>query len=242
MASWALASWALNHTGTHKPDTFYLRMSSILDLFEEMERFIGDVSSSPWFFLLLFLVAMFDSVVPIVPSEFSVIAGGVAAGAGTLIDERSVLSLIGVIIVAAAGALIGDSVAYMIGNRSDKLLTRIFFRGERGAKRLDATAGQIRKRGGLLLVTARFIPGGRTAMTFSCGLTAQPFLSWFLRWDVIAVLVWASYASLLGFFVGDAVENQSTALWLAFGLALSVTVLIEIARWMIERIRGGHSE
>lgn len=217
-------------------------MGWAIELFEEMEHFITEVSSSPWFFLLLFLVAMFDSIVPIVPSEFSVIAGGVAAGAGTLIDDRSVLSLILVILVAGFGAFTGDSLAYLIGNRSDKTLTRIFFRGEKGAKRLEATANQIRKRGGLLLVTARFIPGGRTAMTFSCGLTAQPFKAWFMRWDLLASAIWASYAGLLGFFVGDAVENQSTALWLAFGLALSVTVLIEVVRWLIERIRGGHAD
>lgn len=206
-------------------------------LFETMESFIVDVSSSPWFYLLLFSVALFDSVVPIVPSEFSVIAGAVAAGSGTLIDDRPVLSVTLVIVVAAVGAYVGDSLAYWIGRRSDRLLKRVFFRGEKGARRLVATGDQIRRRGGLLLITARFIPGGRTAMTFSCGLTRQPFLAWFTRWDLLATSIWATYAGLLGYFVGDVVENQSTALWLAFGLALSVTILIEAGRWLVERFK-----
>lgn len=210
-----------------------------LDVFHTMEDFIVDASNSPWFYLLLFSVALFDSVVPIVPSEFSVIAGAVASGAGRLIDGRPVLSVVLVIVVAALGAYVGDSLGYWIGNKSDRLLKRVFFRGEKGARRLEATAQQIRKRGGLLLVTARFIPGGRTAMTVSCGLTGQPFLSWFTRWDLLATTIWAGYAGLLGYFVGDAVENQSTALWLAFGLALAVTVLIEAGRWMIARLRSG---
>ncbi|MGI9598460.1 MAG: DedA family protein [Acidimicrobiales bacterium] len=209
-----------------------------LDLFEAMEAFIVDVSSSPWFFLLLFAVALLDSVIPIVPSEFSVIAGAVAAGAGELIDDRPELSIVLVIVVAAIGAYIGDSLAYWIGKRSDRLLKRVFFRGEKGARRLEATGQQIRKRGGMLLVTARFIPGGRTAMTFSCGLTGQPFLAWFTRWDLLATTIWASYAGLLGFFVGDLVEDQSIALWLAFGLALGITVLIEAGRWVIDRVRA----
>ena len=75
-------------------------------------------------------------------------------------------------------------------------------------------------------------------MTISCGLTRQPFLEWFTRWDLLATTLWASYAALLGFFVGDAVENQSTALWLAFGIALSITVLIEAIRWVVDRRRG----
>lgn len=208
-----------------------------VDLFESTEEFITDVSKSPWFFLLLFTVAFVDSFFPVVPSEFTVIAGGVASGAGTLIDDRSVVSLLLVILLGALGAYGGDSFAYWIGRNSDKTIRRWFFRGERGEERLLAAGAQIRKRGGLLLITARFIPGGRTAMTISCGLTRQPFLEWFTRWDLLATTLWASYAGMLGFFVGDAVENQSTALWLAFGIALSITVVIEAVRWIIDRRR-----
>ena len=92
-----------------------------------------------------------------------------------------------------------------------------------------------------MLVTARFIPGGRTAMTFCCGLTEQPFLAWFTKWDLLAATLWASYAGLLGFFVAGAVENQGTAIWLAFGVALSVTVLIEAGRWVFDRMREGRT-
>ena len=152
---------------------------------------------------------------PIVPSEFTVIAGGVASGAGTLIDDRPILSIVLVIITGAFGAYLGDSMAYVLGNRSDRLIKRWFFRGEKGEQRLIATGDQIRKRGGLLLITARFIPGGRTAMTFCCGLTEQPFFTWFTRWDMLATTLWASYAGLLGYLVSDVVENQATALWLS---------------------------
>jgi membrane-associated protein len=210
-----------------------------VDLFESVEELITELSQNPWFFAILFAVALLDSVVPIVPSEFSVIAGGVSAGAGTLIDDRPVLSIVLVIVAGATGAYLGDSLAYWIGGRSDKVLKRIFFRGEKGDDRLFATGEQIRKRGGLLLITARFIPGGRTAMTFSSGLTGQPFWSWFTRWDLLAVTLWASYAGLLGYFVASAVENQTTALWLAFGCALGLTVLIEVVRWLINRRRAG---
>ncbi len=209
-----------------------------VNLFGDLEELITELSQNPWFFLILFVVALLDSVVPIVPSEFSVIAGGVAAGAGTLIDDRPVLSIVLVILSGASGAYVGDSLAYWIGNRSDNLLKRWFFRGEKGEKRLLATGDQIRKRGGLLLITARFIPGGRTAMTFSCGLTGQPFLRWFTRWDILATSLWASYAGLLGYFVASAIENQSTALWLAFGFALGITVLIELGRWLLDRLRN----
>ena len=135
-----------------------------LELLGSVEEFITELSQNPWFLLFLFVVAFLDSVFPIVPSEFSVIAGGVASGSGMLIDDQRVLSIVLVIVLAAVGAYGGDSLAYAIGSRSDKVLRKIFFRGDKGEKRLFATGEQIRKRGGLLLITARFIPGGRTAI------------------------------------------------------------------------------
>jgi membrane protein DedA with SNARE-associated domain len=206
-----------------------------LDLFHQMENLVTETSQSPWFFLLLFSFAFIDSVIPLAPSEFAVIAGGVASGAGTLIDDRPVLSIALVILTGAFGAYCGDSMAYFIGNRSDALAKRVFFRGEKGERRLEAASKQIQRRGGMLLLTARFIPGGRTAMTFSCGLTGQPFLAWFTRWDLLAASLWASYAGLLGYFFGDAFDNQSTALWVAFGTAVSVSISVEVVRWLLAK-------
>jgi membrane protein DedA with SNARE-associated domain len=143
-----------------------------------------------------------------------------------------------VIVIAAFGAFLGDSTAYALGNRYSEQISGVLFRGAKGQDRLARAGDQIRKRGGLLLITARFVPGGRTALTFSCGLTQQPYLNWFLRWDIVAVVIWASYAGLLGFFFGDRFEDDHTrAFWWAFGTALTVTVLIELVRWLRNRIR-----
>jgi len=214
----------------------------LFDVIDAAEEFITDVSTSPWFYLVLFSLVTLDSVIPAVPSEFTVIAGGVAAAAGTLIDGRPVVSVMLVIIVAALAAYTGDSLAYLVGNRSERLVRAIFFRGEKGDARLKATAAQVRKRGGVFLVTARFIPAGRTAMTFSCGLTGQPFWSWFTRWDLLAAVLWAIYVAMLGYFVSGIVEDSSTALWVAFGLALSITALSELYRSRRERRRARQRE
>ncbi|MGI9615365.1 MAG: DedA family protein [Acidimicrobiales bacterium] len=205
----------------------------IQDLTELANSFLGWIetfTSSPWFYAVLFAVAFLDSIIPIVPSETSVILGGIAAGQGEL-------SIILVIAIAAFGAFLGDSAAYGLGNRFSDRIRGVLFRGEKGDDRLMRAGDQIRKRGGLLLITARFVPGGRTALTFSCGLTQQPYKSWFLRWDIIAVIIWASYAGLLGFFFGDRFEDDhTTAFWWAFGTALSVTLLIEVVRWVRGRL------
>ncbi|MEM7339679.1 MAG: DedA family protein [Actinomycetota bacterium] len=207
-------------------------MTELLDLINEVVAYLETLSSTPWYYLVIGAIAFLDSVFPVVPSETTVILGGIAAG-------QNKLSIFLVILIGALGAYAGDSFSYFLGNRTGPYVQRWIFRGEQGQARLERAGEQIRRRGGLLLITARFIPGGRTALTFTCGVTRQPFLQWFTRWDLLAVFVWASYAGLLGFFFGERFEDDHTrAFWWAFGTALSVTALIEVVRYVRGRLRG----
>ena len=204
--------------------------SGIFDFLNGMTEWLGDISAKWWFVLLIFIIALLDSVVPVVPSESTVIIGGIAAGQG---DQVIWL----VILMGATGAFVGDSIAYFLGRRFRPFVTRMLGRknGD-GEEKLAKAADQIDKRGGLLLITARFIPGGRTLMTLSCGATERPYKSWFIPWDIVAATLWASYAGVIGFFFGDLFEdNHSQAFWLAFGTALSITGLIEIVRYFRHR-------
>ncbi len=195
-----------------------------------LTNWLSDVSAARWFLLVIFAIALLDSVIPAVPSETTVIIGGVAAGVG---DQNLLL----VIIAGALGAFIGDNIAYFVGARLSGPIRRRAARRTSLQGKLDWAAGQIRTRGGLLLVTARFIPGGRTALTISCGLTHQP-RGWFVRWVAIAVTIWASYAAVLGAVFGRALKDNHTAAFLvAFGTALAVNIVIEVVRKRRERRR-----
>lgn len=203
-------------------------LSWIGDVFDEVSEWIDDVSSNWWFVLVIFAVAFLDSVFPVVPGETTVIAGGVAAGAG---DQSLGL----VILFGALGAFLGDNLAYTIGHHFEGRVRRWAERKPARSARLDGAAAQIRKRGGMLLITARFIPGGRTILTVSSGITDQP-RRWFAVWVGIAGLIWASYAAILGYIFGQAFEDDHTlAFWLAFGTALSITAIVEIIRWIRDR-------
>ena len=191
---------------------------------------LKDFSSSPWFYVIIFVIALLDSVLPIVPSETLVIIGGVSAGLGELW-----LPL--VIICGTTGAFIGDNLSYLIGREASDWVMRRQTRTEKGAKRMAKIVKQVHERGGLLLVTARFIPGGRTALTLSCGVTRQP-RRWFVGWVVVATVIWGNYAALLGFIGGKSFEeNHTLAFIIAFVTAFSITALIEIIRWALKRAR-----
>ena len=204
--------------------------SGVFDVVNGLTEWLGDISARWWFVLVIFIIALLDSVVPIVPSESTVIIGGIAAGQG---DQLLLL----VIFMGAVGAFFGDSIAYTLGKRFRSRVTSLMGRknGD-GDEKMAKAAAQIDKRGGLLLITARFIPGGRTLMTLSCGATERPFKKWFLPWDIVAASLWAGYAAIIGYFFGDLFEDDhSKAFWLAFGTALSITGLIELVRWYRHR-------
>jgi membrane-associated protein len=191
---------------------------------------LQDFSANWWFLLVIFALALLDSVVPIVPGETTVIAGGVAAGTG-----NQTLAL--VILAGATGAFLGDNLAYTIGRRFEGRVQGWAERKAGRGARLEAAGRQIRKRGGLLLITARFIPGGRTVLTVSSGITHQP-RAWFAGWVAVAAVIWASYAAILGYAFGQAFGDDHTlAFWFAFGTALGITALVEVVRWFRERRR-----
>lgn len=189
---------------------------------------LTDVSSTWWFLIVIFAIAVADSVIPAVPSETAVIIGGVAAGAGSQ-------SLALVITAAALGAFVGDNIAYEIGRRAHSTVDRFVSTRPNWKKRLEWAEAQIGRRGGLLLVTARFVPGGRTAVTVSSGVTHQPY-RWFVRWDGLAAVLWGTYAALLGFIGGRSfADNHTMAFLFAFVLALTATGVIEIVRHRFEK-------
>jgi len=196
----------------------------ITDLTDWLDR----ISSHWWFLLIILTIAFFDSVIPIVPSETCVIIGGVAASQGNQ-------SLLIVIATGALGAFLGDNTAFHLGFRASDRLARRAERRPRFASKMAWAHQQIHSRGGLLLITARFVPGGRTALTLSCGATRQR-RAWFIRWVVIATVIWATYAALLGRIGGEAFkDDHNKAFLFAFGLAIATNVIIEVTRHYLKK-------
>jgi len=188
--------------------------------------------ASTWAYVVLVLFAFFDAILPIVPSETAVITAGVLASGGDLI-----LAL--VIGCAAVGAFLGDNAVYFLGRRFGDRARRRFLTGRRGAAAYGWAERQLAARGGELIVVARFIPGGRTAVALSAGATG---FAWprFIRFDIVAAVVWALYAALLGYFGGKAFEHSPwKGLLLAFSIAVTVTVATELIRSYRRRRRSG---
>jgi membrane-associated protein len=188
-------------------------------------------NASGWAYLIVSVLAYLDALVPVVPSETSVITAGVVASAGEL-------NLMLIVAGAAAGAFLGDNTAYFIGSRFGTRINDRFFSGEKARKRTEWAQQQVSERGGELIAIARFIPGGRTVVTLSAGTLGYPWRR-FVLFDAAAALGWALYASLLGYFGGHAFEAAPwKGLLLALGIAFAVAGAVEVVRWYLKRRRA----
>jgi len=98
-------------------------------VFDHFTQLVADASG--WAYAIVFLLAVLDVFLPIVPSETAVITAGVVAGSGDL-------SLPIVIAAAAAGAFLGDNSMYLVGRRFGHRATDRFFSKGKGAERLDS--------------------------------------------------------------------------------------------------------
>ncbi len=184
------------------------------------------LSDAPQAYFILFALALGDAVFPALPSESAVIVGGLLSVVGDL-------SLGWVIAASAAGAFVGDSTSYAIGRFLGHPVRRRFFDGRRGRAALEWARGQLDRRGGTLILVARFIPGGRTATTFTAGLTRFP-LRLFIPFAVVAAISWATYAAVLGYIGGRTFEDQP---WLALLIALAIAVGIASASEGVRKLR-----
>jgi membrane-associated protein len=189
---------------------------------------------SPVSYLTAFFVPAF-AVCPVLPSETVIVALGLST-AGS-VDPRIGL-LIG---LAAFGAFAGDNLCYFIGRRFSSTMNRHFFSGDGGAKKREWANRTLGRFGARLIIACRFIPGGRTTVTLTCGVT-QFRRRTFLWPTALAGGIWASYAFALGRVSGKVFEKNH---WLSIAVALAIVVLVtvgvEVTRRAVGQCRTRHS-
>ena len=195
----------------------------------DFDQIAGWVSGEWWAYPIIFVVSVVDAFFPLVPSETVVVVGGNLASSGDL-----VLPL--VILAGASGAILGDNISYGIGSWVGEKTVKRWFRSEKWNKRLEWAEQTLDERGAYIILIARFIPGGRTAVTFSAGyLSTFPWRR-FIVYDIVAGVLWATYAALLGYFGGKTFEERPwLGLLIALGVALTLGLAVELVRHWRQR-------
>jgi membrane protein DedA with SNARE-associated domain len=182
------------------------------------------VSASAWTYAVIALAVALDAVLPLVPGEAVVITSAVLAADGRL-------SVVLIAIAAALGSFTGDNASFGIGHGLGGPLVRRLRRRERAGRLTAWAEEQLRQRGSLVIVGARFVPGGRTATTLAAGGLAMPWRR-FAAADALAASLWAAYTTALGYIGGETFNDRP---WLAVGCSLAIALLLGAAGELTRR-------
>jgi membrane-associated protein len=170
---------------------------------------IAACTGSPWLYAALFAAAVVDAVLPVVPSEALVATAGAAGLAGG--------PLAAVVAASALGATIGEHVAYAHGRRAGAALPPGRLRTA-----VARAGGALQRRGPLVLLTARFVPTGRTAAAMAAGAAGYPPLRFALLSGIGALLsaTWAAAAGRVGALLAGGDPLAVLVLGPSIGLAV----------------------
>jgi len=181
---------------------------------------------------VLFAFVMAESSGVPIPGETALITGGVLASQGQL-------NIALVIVIAAAGAIVGDNIGYLIGRKGGRwaLERPGRFHLQRMAV-LQTGEPFFERHGPKAVFFGRFLLGLRVWASWLAGATRMPWRS-FLFWNACGGIGWAITIGLLAYFLGHSAGNAITAFGL-YGLAalvLGVTAAL-IAHRRHRRVAG----
>jgi membrane protein DedA with SNARE-associated domain len=157
----------------------------------------------------------------------------------SMVRDRNLLSMVA---VGLAGIVAGDSVIYCAGRRYGARLAEFrLLRRVVTPEKLEKVEKLMRRRGNLVVVVARYLPGLRAPTYFTAGHARLPFWE-FVLFDFAAALVSAPLWVCLGYYFGHNVEAAARAAakcsHYLLGAALVVVALLAV-RWWQRRAGAG---
>jgi membrane protein DedA with SNARE-associated domain len=181
-----------------------------------------DVANNVGLPLVFVLIAVESMGVPL-PGETALFAAAIFASKdGPPIEA--------VIAVAAAGAILGDNVGYLIGRKAGRRLLEAPGPFERHRRAVIAYGQPFFDRHGPKAVfLGRFVSGLRITAAWLAGVNRMPWRS-FLFWNASGGVVWATAVGLLAYSFGHAAEH---AIKTAGLVGLIGAVVLAAAIWFV---------
>jgi membrane-associated protein len=167
---------------------------------------------------LLFLLVMSESSGVPVPGETALITAAVLASRGKLQIEL-------VIGLAAAAAIVGDNIGYLIGRKGGRwLLERPGFMHQQRLRVLEVGEPFFERHGPKAVFFGRFLLGLRVWASWLAGATRMPWRS-FLLWNAFGGISWAIVIGLIAYYLGHSAGNAIETFGL-YGLAAVLVAII----------------
>jgi membrane-associated protein len=163
---------------------------------------------------VIFVIVMIETGcgIPVAPGEIAIVSGGIEA-------SQHQLNLIAVIVVAAAAAIIGDNIGYVIGRQGGRRLLEApgpFSRQRRRAVQLGDPF--FARHGSKAVFYGRWLPILRVFASWFAGATRMPW-SKFVLWNALGGITWAATVAVLGYTLGATAKTVVNDVG-AYGLIL----------------------
>ncbi len=181
------------------------------------------------------------------PEDIILVTGGLLAWRASPLEEATLATmvrdpgLLAMVGFGLGGILVGDSIIFFAGRKLGHRVAEFGpLRRIITPQKLTDAETLLRRRGNVVVVIARFLPGLRAPTYFTVGHAKLPYWE-FLLFDGVAALVSAPLWVCLGFYFGS---NIAEALVTAsrFGNYILVAVLVVVAaiglRWWQRRRAG----
>lgn len=184
-------------------------------------------------YLILFgLIGAESSGLP-VPGESALIAAGLLAHDGRL-------DIVLVIVIAAAAAIVGDNLGYLIGRTGGRrLLERPGLMEAHRHRILEKGEPFFARHGPKAVFLGRWVAGLRIAAAWLAGISRMPWPI-FLFWNALGAIAWATSVGLLAYYLGATAERVFKVVGVS-GVALALLAAIGLLAW--RRLRcGGEDE
>jgi membrane protein DedA with SNARE-associated domain len=180
---------------------------------------------------LLFAVVLIESFGIPLPGETALIAFGVLAAEGRY-------SIVSVIAIAAAGAIVGDNLGYwLIGRLGGRALFRRWrWLSRYGDRVLPRAEALMARHGGKTVFFGRFVSILRYTVAWVAGLSRMRWWR-FLFWNAAGGIAWATAVGLGAYYGGRAALDaiQRYGLYAIGGIAVAIAV-----GWLgLRHARGG---
>jgi membrane-associated protein len=170
------------------------------------------------------------------PGETVMVLGGVLAATGHA-------NLTIMIVVAVAGAIGGDAVGYAMGRALGPALRTGPLGRAIGPTRWDRAEDIVTRRGPIAVFLGRWVGILRALVPAVAGVVRMRF-RWFLLWNAIGGLSWATTVVLLGYLGGTSYTGLESRVGVGWTLlaAAAVALLVVGVVWLRRRRHGPASE
>jgi membrane protein DedA with SNARE-associated domain len=180
---------------------------------------------------LLFVVVMLESFGIPLPGETALIAFGVLAAQGHY-------SIVWVIVVAAAGAIVGDNLGYwLLGRLGGRALFRRWRWLERWSDSVLPRAETLMERhGGKTVFFGRFITVLRYTAAWVAGIGRMHWWK-FAFWNAAGGIAWATGVGLVAYYAGQSAADAFKRYGLFAAAAVAAVIAIALIAAHIGRKR-----